>query len=229
MKYHPDRNKSAIANEMTKKINEAHAILIDQSTRYIYDHHSDLKKECYSHYNTMCNHCGATNPSEPKLYCTNCGSKIKNNYSSTEYESDYTTGYHPKSKIGKIIMWIFILFPFISMGGSYLIPHIINYIETNTEKSYIRTITVDSNYYYTPQGFSDFIEYDLVKAPKNIEVPMHIRGHDNESNYYDLFYNRIEFDENGGFNESEYSFDYGDVLTYQCMDSFFKEEMCYLH
>ena len=37
MKYHPDKNKSPLADDMMKKINEAYGILSDKQKRQEYD------------------------------------------------------------------------------------------------------------------------------------------------------------------------------------------------
>jgi hypothetical protein len=54
MKYHPDKNKSPMASERMKKINEAYNVLSDEQKRYNYDHGKTVGNDFnarYYHYN----------------------------------------------------------------------------------------------------------------------------------------------------------------------------------
>ena len=119
MKYHPDKNKSPLADDMMKKINEAYEILSDKQKRQEYDNGKNTGDNSrFTSHNAHNKHpSNNTNKSTKKTH----GYNYKYN---SDYEYDKNKYDHPKNKVSVWWQMFYAIIPFVNLLAFYRIQRL---------------------------------------------------------------------------------------------------------
>ena len=120
MKYHPDKNKSPLADDMMKKINEAYETLSDKQKRQEYDNGKNIGDNFrfthhYAHNKRPSNN---TNRSTKKTYNYN----YKHN---SDYEYNKNTYDYSKNKVSVWWQMFYAIIPFVNLLAFYRIQRLV--------------------------------------------------------------------------------------------------------
>ena len=119
MKYHPDKNKSPLADDMMKKINEAYGVLSDKQKRQEYDKGKNIgvnfRSTPYNAYNERSSN--NTNRSTKKTYNYNYEYDSDNAYNRNRY--DYS-----KNKVSVWWQMFYAIIPFVNLLAFYRIQRL---------------------------------------------------------------------------------------------------------
>ena len=120
MKYHPDKNKSPLADDMMKKINEAYGILSDKQKRQEYDNDKNIGENFRSAYYNVHNKRSSnnTNRSTKKTYNYN----YKHNF---DYEYNKNTNDYSKNKVSVWWQMFYAIIPFVNLLAFYRIQRLV--------------------------------------------------------------------------------------------------------
>jgi curved DNA-binding protein CbpA len=120
MKYHPDKNKSPLADDMMKKINEAYETLSDKQKRQEYDNGKNIGDNFRStHYNVHNERSSNnTNRSTKKTYNYN----YKHNF---DYEYKKNTYDYSKNKVSIWWQMFYAIIPFVNLLAFYRIQRLV--------------------------------------------------------------------------------------------------------
>jgi Ni/Co efflux regulator RcnB len=120
MKYHPDKNKSPLADDMMKKINEAYETLSDKQKRQEYDNGKNIGDNFRStHYNVHNKRSSNnTNRSTKKTYNYN----HKHNF---DYEYNKNTYDYSKNKVSVWWQMFYAIIPFVNLLAFYRIQRLV--------------------------------------------------------------------------------------------------------
>jgi hypothetical protein len=120
MKYHPDKNKSPLADDMMKKINEAYETLSDKQKRQEYDNGKNIGDNFRStHYNVHNKRSSNnTNRSTKKTYNYN----YKHNF---DYEYNKNTNDYSKNKVSVWWQMFYAIIPFVNLLAFYRIQRLV--------------------------------------------------------------------------------------------------------
>ena len=119
MKYHPDKNKSPLADDMMKKINEAYGVLSDKQKRQEYDKGKNIgdnfRSTPYNAHNKRSSN--NTNRSTKKTYDHNYEYNSDNAYNRNRY--DYS-----KNKVSVWWQMFYAIIPFVNLLAFYRIQRL---------------------------------------------------------------------------------------------------------
>ena len=119
MKYHPDKNKSPLADDMMKKINEAYETLSDKQKRQEYDNGKNIGDNFrFTPYNTH-NKRSSTN--------TNRSTKKTYNYNykhNSEYEYNKNRYDYSRNKVSVWWQMFYAIIPFVNLLAFYRIQRL---------------------------------------------------------------------------------------------------------
>lgn len=119
MKYHPDKNKSPLADDTMKKINEAYGILSDKQKRQEYDKGKNIgnnfRSTPYNAHNKRSSN--NTNRSTKKTYDHNYEYNSDNAYNGNRY--DYS-----KNKVSVWWQMFYAIIPFVNLLAFYRIQRL---------------------------------------------------------------------------------------------------------
>ena len=120
MKYHPDRNKSPLADAMMKKINDAYETLSDKQKRQEYDNDKNIGDNFRSAYYNVHNKRSSnnTNRSTKKTYNYN----YKHNF---DYEYNKNTNDYSKNKVSVWWQMFYAIIPFVNLLAFYRIQRLV--------------------------------------------------------------------------------------------------------
>jgi hypothetical protein len=120
MKYHPDKNKSPLADDMMKKINEAYETLSDKQKRQEYDNGKNIGDNFrFTHYNVHNKHSSNnTNRSTKKTYNYNYKHNFDYEYNKNKY--DYS-----KNKVSVWWQMFYAIIPFVNLLAFYRIQRLV--------------------------------------------------------------------------------------------------------
>ena len=120
MKYHPDKNKSPLADDMMKKINEAYETLSDKQKRQEYDNDKNIGDNFRSAYYNVHNKRSSnnTNRSTKKTYNYN----YKHNF---DYEYNKNTNDYSKNKVSVWWQMFYAIIPFVNLLAFYRIQRLV--------------------------------------------------------------------------------------------------------
>jgi hypothetical protein len=120
MKYHPDKNKSPLADDMMKKINEAYETLSDKQKRQEYDNGKNIGDYYrFTHYNAHNKRSSNnTNRSTKKTY--NHNYKHNSDYEHNKNKYDYT-----KNKVSVWWQMFYAIIPLVNLLAFYRIQRLV--------------------------------------------------------------------------------------------------------
>jgi hypothetical protein len=171
MKYHPDKNKSPLADDMMKKINEAYETLSDKQKRREYDNCKNIGDNFrFTNYNAHNKRSSNnTNKSTKKTYNYN----HKHN---SDYEFNKSTYDYSKNKVSVWWQMFYAIIPFVNLLAFYRIQRLVMAITASFPLlvGIIVLLTVLPNFAYFPFRLED--RFNLFLILFNSVLVFFIRG-----------------------------------------------------
>ncbi len=159
MKYHPDKNKSPLADDMMKKINEAYETLSDKQKRQEYDNGKNIGDNFRSTYYNVHNKRSSsnTNRSTKKTYNYN----YKHNF---DYEYNKNTNDYSKNKVSVWWQMFYAIIPFVNLLAFYRIQRLVMAISSSFPLfvGIIVLLTLLPNFTYFPFRSEDRFNLFLI-------------------------------------------------------------------
>lgn len=120
MKYHPDKNKSPLADDRMKKINEAYETLSDKQKRQDYDNGKNIGNNFrYTPYNAH-NRRSSTNTNRSTKKTYNYNYKHNSDYEYNKNRYDYS-----KNKVSVWWQMFYAIIPFVNLLAFYRIQRLV--------------------------------------------------------------------------------------------------------